>query len=349
MDTEVIILVVACVAAALAAVAAGFGIAAWRKASSGDLEWTLRRELKSQREEVDAKLSHGSAGVTASVDRMRDAVDAKLARLERGIGEMQTLASGVGDLTRLLSNVKARGTWGEYQLGAILEQVLAPGQYVANAHVSRKREVVEYAIRLPGRDSSSGGGEPVLLPIDSKFPREDYDRLVDASASGDSAAAEAASKRLAQSFKSFARDIFEKYVCPPATTDFAVMFLPSEGLYAEAARQPGLLAELQTKYRVVPAGPSTLAALINSLHVGFQTLAIERGSHEVLKMLAGLRKDFDDFDAKLALIGRHLASASNVLEEAGAKSNTIKKRLEKAGQGADGHISKEGECDGTGQ
>jgi DNA recombination protein RmuC len=238
-------------------------------------------------------------------------VSERLEAVQRGLGEMQALASGVGDLKRVLTNVRTRGVWGEYQLGAILEQILTPDQYCANYRPRPEcGETVEFAVRLPGREPE---GDPVHLPIDAKFPQEDYQRLLDAAERADSEALSSATAALVRAVRSSAREIGEKYLVPPATTDFAIMFLPTEGLYAEVLRQPGLVQELQAECRVVVAGPTTLAAILSSLRMGFRTIAIERRSSEVWRVLGAVKSEFGKFGEVLERVRRQLATASNTI------------------------------------
>jgi DNA recombination protein RmuC len=204
-------------------------------------------------------------------------VSDRLEQVYKGLGEVQTLAAGAGDLKKVLSNVRVRGTWGEVQLGSLLEQMLSQEQYGQNVATTGTDERVEYAIRLPGADSDSC----VWLPVDAKFPQEDYIRLVDASERGDAEAVETCSRQLEARIRSAARDISQKYIAPPATTDFAIMYLPTEGLYAEVLRRPGIVEGLQREFRVAVAGPTTLAAILNSLQMGFRTLAIQKRSSDL--------------------------------------------------------------------
>ncbi|HVK58757.1 MAG TPA: DNA recombination protein RmuC, partial [Candidatus Kapabacteria bacterium] len=241
-------------------------------------------------------------------------------------GEMQNMASSVGDLKRVLTNVKTRGTWGEIQLGALLEQVLTPRQYAANvAPKPNSAERVEYAIQLPGKDGVDG--LPVWLPIDAKFPQEDYQRLIEATEVADVEAINAAGKALETRLRSQAKDIRDKYIAPPYTTDFAILFLPSEGLYAEALRRPGLWDRIQADYRVVIAGPTTIAALLNSLQMGFKTLAIQERSSEVWRVLAGVKKEFDRFGDVLAKVKRKIEEAGNQIEQTEVRTRAIHKQL----------------------
>jgi DNA recombination protein RmuC len=240
---------------------------------------------------------------------------------------MQQLAVGVGDLKRVLTNVKTRGTWGEVQLGNLLEQIMTPAQYDKNVAVrKRSNERVEFAIKLPnGPDEKT----PLWLPIDAKFPVEDYHRLVAAREAGDADAVASVSKELENRVKSEARDIRTKYVAPPETTDFGILYLPTEGLYAEITQRRGLQEQLQQQYRVMVAGPSTIAALLNSLQMGFRTLAIEKRSSEVWQVLAAVKGDFSKFGDILEKTQKKLQEASNNIETAATKSRVIARRLDK--------------------
>ena len=293
----------------------------------------LEQKLEALQQKVDEKLTRIQQDNAVRLEEMRKTVDEKLQgtlekrlgesfrlvteqlkQVHAGLGEMQTLASGVGDLKKVLTNVKTRGLWGEMQLGALLEQVLAPEQYTQNFRVRPDtNEVVEFAIRLPGR----GDGEdvPVWLPIDAKYPREDYERLIDASERGDSAAVQDAAQKIEQRIRQEARDITSKYIVPPLTTDFAILFLPVEGLYSEVLRRPGLVEALQRLYRVNLAGPTTLAALLNSLQMGFRTLAIQKRSSEVWQLLAAVKTEFDKFGGVIEGVQRKLQEASNSIEK----------------------------------
>ncbi|MGN1020854.1 MAG: DNA recombination protein RmuC [Aristaeellaceae bacterium] len=278
------------------------------------------RQLTEMRRTVDEKL-------TQSLDkRLNDSfaqVSQRLEQVYKGLGEMQTLASGVGDLKKVLSGVKTRGNWGEMQLSALLTQLMAPGQYDENvAVVPGSAERVEFALRLPGRD-----GEITFLPIDSKFPQEDYLRLTEASQAADREAVEEARKALAQRMKQEARRISSKYIAPPHTTDFAVMFLPVEGLYAEVVQIPGLTEAIQREYRVVAAGPSTFSALLNALQMGFRTLAIEQRSGEVWKLLGQVKSDFGRFADTLDKTRQKLQQASESIDTAFTRTRAIQKRL----------------------
>jgi DNA recombination protein RmuC len=239
---------------------------------------------------------------------------------------MRSLASGVGDLKKVLTNVKTRGTWGEVQLGALLEQILTPEQFDRNVMPRPdSREVVEFAIRLPG--TSDDPAECVWLPIDSKFPQEDYLRLVEASENGDAVAVQQAQGALIRSIQDSAKDVSTKYLNPPLTTDFAILFLPTEGLYAEALRHPGLVERLQREHRIVVAGPTTLAALLTSLRVGFRTLAIEQRSSEVWKVLGAVKHEFGKFGGVLEKVKRQLDIAGRTIEETGVRTRAMERRL----------------------
>ena len=278
------------------------------------------RQLTEMRKTVDEKL-------TETLDRRLTEsftqVSQRLEQVYKGLGEMQTLAAGVGDLKKVLTNVKTRGIWGEMQLGALLAQVLAPEQYEVNvAVVPGSQERVEYAVKLPGQ-----GDSVVYLAIDSKFPQEDYVRLVDASRSGDAAATEEARKNLQQALKTEAKRIASKYVKAPYTTDFAIMFLPVEGLYAEAVQSPELMETLQREQRIIVAGPSTFAALLNALQMGFRTLAIEKRSGEVWKLLRAVKQDFGLFADTLEKTQQRLRQASESIDTAFVRTRSIERRL----------------------
>lgn len=294
-------------------------------------------------EQLDKKLEKLTESTAANLEQIRLTVDEKLQstlerrlgesfqqvslRLEqvhRGLGEMQTLAGGVGDLKRILSNVKNRGIWGEMQLGVLLRDLLAPEQFAENVAVKQgTAERVEFALKLPGSKD-----ETVWLPIDAKFPQDDFQRLLEAREQADTAAADIALKQLERRLKSEARDIQNKYLCPPQTTDFAIMYLPIEGLFAEAVNLPGLLDELQRTYRVCVAGPTTLAALLNSLQMGFKTLAIEKRTGEVWRTIAAVKQDFVTFSLLLDKTKKKLQEASGHIDAAARRSRVINKRLD---------------------
>lgn len=278
------------------------------------------KKLEEMRRTVDEKLQ------TTLEQRLGESfklVSERLESVHRGLGEMQTLAAGVGDLKKVLTNVKTRGTWGEVQLGNLLEQVLTPDQYLANvATRPGSNDRVEFAIRMPGQ-----GGAPLLLPIDAKFPREDYERLVEAAERADAEAVEAAARDLETRFKLEARAIAAKYVSPPHTTDFALMFLPTEGLYAEALRRPGLCDTLQREHRVVVAGPTTLTALLNSLQMGFRTLAVEKRSSEIREVLGAVKTEFGLFGDVLAAMKKQINALNNTVDRAATRTNVMSRKL----------------------
>lgn len=278
------------------------------------------QRLEQMRQTVDERLT---STLSKRLDASFEQVGAQLKQVYTGLGEMQRLAGDLGDFKRVLTNVKARGTWAEVQLGALLEQVLATNQYEKNACVvPGSLERVEYAIVLPGDDSG-----PVKLPIDSKFPQEDYLRIVEAGEHADAAQMEAATNALKRRLLSEAQKISDKYIHPPATTDFAIMFLPTEGLYSEAMRMDGLGETLQTQYRVLVAGPSTLCALLSSLRVGFQTLAIQQRSSEVWQLLGKVKSQYADFTALLERTRAKLSEASGAIDRAEQRSRAIQKSL----------------------
>jgi DNA recombination protein RmuC len=249
-------------------------------------------------------------------------VSERLEQVHKGLGEMQILAAGVGDLKKVLTNVKTRGTWGEVQLGALLEQILTREQYEKNVATKPGcNDRVEYAIRLPGHES------PVWLPIDAKFPHEDYERLILAQERADPATAEIAARELENVIKREARTIRDKYLAPPHTTDFALLFLPTEGLYAEIVRRPGLADLLQREFRVTIAGPTTLTALLNSLQMGFRTLAIEKRSSEVWELLGAVKTEFGKFGEVLAKTRKQLETVTNSIGEAETRTRVIERKL----------------------
>lgn len=279
------------------------------------------QKLETIRQTVDEKLH---ATLEQRLGQSFKLVSDRLEQVHRGLGEMQTLAAGVGDLKRVLTNVKSRGTWGEVQLSALLEQLLTTDQFSANvATVPGSNERVDFAIRLPGR----GDGAVVWLPIDAKFPIEDYQRLLDAQDRADPAASEEAAKAIEQRLKNEARSIHEKYVSPPDTTDFALLYLPIEGLYAEALRRPGLAETLQREWRVSLSGPTTLAAMLNSLQMGFRTLAIEQRSAEVWAVLGAVKTEFGKFGEALAQTKKKLDEASNSISKAETRTRQLSRKL----------------------
>jgi DNA recombination protein RmuC len=309
-----------------------------------DLTQTNEQKLEKMRGTVEERLKLLQEDNTKKLDKMRETVDEKLhATLERrlgesfklvserlemvhkGLGEMQNLAVGVGDLKKVLSNVKTRGILGEIQLGNILEQILTTEQYAKNVATKKgSRDHVEFAIKLPGKDDS---GEVVYLPLDAKFPREHYDSLMSAYDHGDPGAVDEAAKLLEGNIKKFAKDIRDKYIDPPSTTDFGIMFLPVEGLYAEVVRRPGLIETLQRDFKIIITGPTTLAAILNSLQMGFRTLAIEKRSSEVWTLLGAVKTEFGKFGDILEKTQKKLQEASNTIEDAAKKSRTIERKL----------------------
>ena len=306
----------------------------------GSVSESTARRMAEIRQTLEAQLTQLQSTNAAKLDEMRATVDEKLQstlqtrlgesfklvaeRLEqvhKGLGEMQTLAQGVGDLKHLLSNVKTRGMFGEAQLQALLEQVLVPEQYAANiATLPGSKNVVDFAIRLPGR---SDNGAPLWLPIDAKFPSEDYERLLDAQGRADAPAAEAAAKALELRIRLEAKAINEKYVGPPHTTDFAILFLPTEGLYAEVLRRPSLMECLQREHRVTLAGPTTLMAILNSLQMGFRTLALEKRSSEVWQVLGAVKSEFGKFGDVLAKVKSQTETVLKTLDSAQVRSRAM--------------------------
>ncbi len=280
------------------------------------------RKLDGMRQTVDEKLQKT---LETRLGESFKAVNDQLERVYKGLGDMQNLAAGVGDLKKVLTNVKTRGTWGEISLGNLLEQLLSPQQYRANVKVApRRNEIVEYAICLPGKED---GAQAVYLPIDSKFPMESYIRLVEASEQGELAELDAASKQLEASIKENARSIRDKYIIPPYTTDFGIMFLPTEGLYAEVTKRAELCAVLQRDYRVTIMGPTTLGAFLNSLQMGFRTLAIQKRSGEVWKMLGAIKVDFGRFGVALEATQKKLSAATDNPGKAAKRTEIIQNKL----------------------
>jgi DNA recombination protein RmuC len=302
------------------------------------------RRMGEVRATLDAQLAQLQQQNAAKLDEMRKTVDEKLQttletrlgesfklvadRLEqvhKGLGEMQTLAQGVGDLQRVLTNVKTRGMFGEVQLEALLEQVLTPEQYAKQVETKPKsNQRVDFAIRFPGRTSD---GVPVWLPIDAKFPREDYERLLDAHDRADPAAADIAARALESRIRTEAKSICDSYLCPPYTTDFAILFLPIESLYAEVLRRPGLMDVLQRDYRVTLAGPTTLLAMLNSLHMGFRTLALEQRASEVWKVLGAVKTEFERYGKWVDQIRKQVDLAAQTLENAQTRTNQMRRAL----------------------
>jgi DNA recombination protein RmuC len=312
----------------------------------GNVSESNSRRMSEIRQTLEAQLAQLQTTNAAKLDEMRATVDEKLQstlqtrlgesfkqvaeRLEqvhKGLGEMQTLAQGVGDLKHLLTNVKTRGMFGEAQLEALLEQVFVPDQYAAQvATIPGSKNVVDFAIRLPGR---SDNGAPLWLPIDAKFPNEDYERLLDAQGRADVLGAEAAGKALELRIRLEAKSMNEKYVEPPHTTDFAILFLPTEGLYAEVLRRPGLMESLQRDHRVTLAGPTTLLAILSSLQMGFRTLALEKRSSEVWQVLGAVKNEFGKFGDVLAKVKAQTETVLKTLDNAQVRSRAMDRALKK--------------------
>ena len=302
------------------------------------------RRLAEVRQTLENQLNALQQTNTAKLDEMRKTVDEKLQttlearlgesfrqvaeRLEQvhhGLGQMQTLAQGVGDLQRVLTNVKTRGMFGEVQLEALLEQVLTPEQYGKQVETKpRSNQRVDFAIRFPGRSSD---GTPVWLPIDAKFPREDYERLLEAHDRADAPGVESAGRALEVRIRDEARSICESYLCPPYTTDFAILFLPIESLYAEVLRRPGLMDKIQRDYRVTLAGPTTLLAMLNSLHMGFRTLALEQQASEVWKVLGAVKTEFERYGEWVARIKEQVQKAADTVDKAETRTKMMRRAL----------------------
>jgi DNA recombination protein RmuC len=288
-----------------------------------ELQEENEKKLEEMRKTVDEKLQ---GTLEKRLGESFKLVSDRLEAVQRGLGEMQNLATGVGDLKRVLTNVKSRGTWAEVQLGAILEQFLAPGQFQKNVQTKKgSSDVVEFAVRLPGRTDDPE--DSVWLPIDSKFPQEDYLRLQEASETGDADGVQKAADALARTLKMEAQKIHDKYLDPPGTTDFGIMFLATEGLYAEALRQPELVPLLQERFRIVVAGPTTLAAILSSLRMGFQTLAIEKRASEVWDVLGAVKTEFGKFGDVLGKVKKQLGTASRTIDEAETRTRAMERKL----------------------
>jgi len=289
---------------------------------------TTELRLERMRETVDEKL-HKT--LEERLGKSFELVTKQLLVVQKGLGEMQTIASGVGDLKKVLTNVKTRGVLGEIQLGNILEEIMAPDQYEANVKTKTGSDaIVEYAVKLPGRNPQD---KSVYLPIDAKFPQEDYVRLQSAYEAGDSIAVENSLKALLQAVKKFAKDISTKYLDPPNTTDFGIMFLPVEGLFAEVVRQPDMIAFLQREYKIVVTGPTTLAAMLNSLQMGFKTLAIQKRSSEVWKVLAAVKKEFSTFGGVLEKAQKKINEAHTEIENlVGTRTRMMQSKLKNVEQ-----------------
>ena len=284
---------------------------------------TTEIRLERMRETVDEKL-HKT--LEERLGKSFEMVTKQLLVVQKGLGEMQHIASGVGDLKKVLTNLKTRGFLGEIQLGNILEEIMAPDQYEANVKTKKGSDaLVEYAIKLPGKNTTDGA---VYLPIDAKFPQEDYVRLQSAYDAGDQIAIETSLKSLLQTVKKFARDITQKYIDPPHTTDFGIMFLPIEGLFAEVVRQPDMIAFLQREYKIVVTGPTTMAAMLNSLQMGFKTLAIQKRSSEVWNVLAAVKKEFNTFGSVLEKAQKKINEANSEIENlVGTRTRIMQSKL----------------------
>ena len=289
---------------------------------------TTELRLERMRETVDEKL-HKT--LEERLGKSFEMVTQQLLVVQKGLGEMQTIASGVGDLKKVLSNVKTRGVLGEIQLGNILEEIMSREQYETNVKTKKGSDaIVEFAIKLPGKDNNDGS---VYLPIDAKFPQEDYVRLQTAYEAGDPIAVEISMKALLQAVKKFAKDISTKYIDPPHTTDIGIMFLPIEGLFAEVVRQPDMIAFLQREYKIVVTGPTTLAAMLNSLQMGFKTLAIQKRSSEVWNVLASVKKEFNTFGGVLEKAQKKLNEANNEIENlVGTRTRIMQSKLKNVEQ-----------------
>lgn len=335
-----ILLVLAILSLLLLAVVVGFSYALLNQLNA--ISRMNEQKLDKMRETMEQQLRHMQEDNAQRLEQMRATVDEKLQstlekrlgesfklvsdRLEKvhqGLGDMQTLALGVGDLKKVLSNVKTRGAWGEAQLGNLLEQILSPEQYERNVITKAgSRDPVEYAVKMPGQDKSG-----VLMPIDAKFPTEDYERLLVAADAGDAAAVEASAKALEARIKLEAKNIRDKYLQPPATTDFAILFLPIEGLYAEVLRRPGLADSLRRDFNVIVTGPTTIVALLNSLQMGFRTLAVQKRAGEVWQLLGDVKSEFGKFGDLLEKTKEKLDLASKNIDDAARKSRTIERKL----------------------
>jgi Uncharacterized protein conserved in bacteria len=306
---------------------------------------SVEQKMEAVRLVIDEKLKQIQEDNTKQLERMRETVDEKLQgtlekrlgesfrqvseRLEQvhqGLGDMRNLAAGVGDLKKVLTNIKTRGTWGEVQLGALLEEILAPEQYAKNVKIhENSNDFVEFAIKLPGQGDANA--DPLWIPVDAKFPVEDYQRLLDAQEKADTVAADEAAKFLETRIKSEAKDISQKYLAPPKTTDFGIMFLPSEGLYAEVIRRTSLVQTLQRQYHIVISGPSTFAAFLNSLQMGFRSLAIQKRSGEVWNVLGEVKTEFGKFGDLLDAVHKKLVNATDSMDDVRKRSRAIQRKL----------------------
>lgn len=290
-----------------------------------EIQASNARELQEMRVTVDEKLQNT---LTQRLGESFALVTERLEQVHKGLGEMQTLANGVGDLKKVLSNVKARGGWGEVQLESLLEQMLSAEQYERNVVTKElSREAVEFAVKFPGK-----GDVPLLLPLDAKFPIEDYQHLLEAHERGDAEAVEAAGRGLDASVRNSAKTIREKYINPPVTTDFAIMFLPTEGLYAEVLRRPGLAEQIQRECGVLIAGPTTLTAILSSLQMGFRTLAIEKRSSEVWRLLEAVKTEFVKFGGVIEKVNRNLETARNQMDSLATRTRAVNRKLKDVGE-----------------
>jgi len=298
------------------------------KSKQDEMIKTTELRLERMRETVDEKL-HKT--LEERLGKSFEMVTKQLLVVQKGLGEMQNIASGVGDLKKVLSNVKTRGVLGEIQLGNILEEIMTPDQYATNVKTKQDSDaLVEFAIKLPGRGTSD---RAVFLPIDAKFPQEDYVRLQNAYEAGDAVAVELSKKALLQAVKKFAKDIASKYIDPPHTTDFGIMFLPVEGLFAEVIRQPDMIAMLQREHKIVVTGPTTLAAMLNSLQMGFKTLAIQKRSSEVWNVLAAVKKEFNSFGGVLEKAQKKINEANKEIENlVGTRTRMMQSKLKNVEQ-----------------
>lgn len=287
------------------------------------LRLALESQMEQMRKSVDSRLQ---TTLEARLGESFRAISEQLERVHRGLGEMNTLAAGVEDLRRVFSNVTLRGAWGEVRLSALLSEALSPGQYAANVHIEGANRV-EFAIRMPGREEGD-----VYLPIDSKFPQEDYRRLVEASQAGDAAKTSQCAAALERAVLEEARRIRDKYIKPPKTTDFAIMFLPVESLYAEVLKRPGLCERMQREFRVTPCGPTTLAALLNSLQMGFRTVAIERRTAEVWQLLGAVRTEFARYGEAVDKARTRLQGAMNDLDSVDVRARAVSRKLRGVGE-----------------
>lgn len=290
---------------------------------------TLREDVSRSQQEIKSEVKSNqqvlSNTLTNQLAKRLNPVSEHLAAVNQGLGKMESLQEHVGDIKRVLANVAKRGILGELQLGAILEDILTPDQYKSKVQLHEGSEIVDYAIRLPG--NNTGSNSPVWLPIDSKFPLADYEKLVEASESANKKAEQAAVKKLMNRLQSEAKSISQKYIAPPHTTDFAIMFLPTEGLYAEILRQPGKVEEFRREYRIIVAGPVNLSAILTSLREGFRTLTIEKHTAEIKNALSAVKTEFDRFSTSIEKLQRQLNTASNTVSDVGNRTRVMARHL----------------------